>query len=483
MSAPLWAMNDLLVALDGRPVGELPPAIDGISIDSRTLGPGDCFFAIAGETFDGHDFVGAALANGAGLAVVSRQWHDQQDEPPGALVIVEDVLEALRRLGSAARARSGARIAAVTGSVGKTGTKDMLAAALGAAATVHFSPASFNNHWGVPLTLARMPPEAAFAVIEIGMNHAGEIAPLVRLVRPHVVIITTVEAVHLAHFDAVEDIARAKAEIFTGLEPGGTALINRDNPHFALLASLAEAAGAAHIAGFGEDAAADVRLDHLAAHSDGSVVAARVFGEEVTYKLGAPGRHVVHNSLAVLGAVAALGGDLARGALALADLPPPPGRGRRYRMPTGGGEVVLIDESYNANPASMRAAIGLLGEAIPQGGGRRIAVLGDMLELGDASADLHVDLAQILDAAGVDTVFAAGPMMASLWKALPSHRQGGYAETAAALENRVIGALAPGDVVMVKGSNGSRLGPLVASMRAHFDPLASGREQRRRENA
>jgi UDP-N-acetylmuramoyl-tripeptide--D-alanyl-D-alanine ligase len=474
MSAPLWTYETLLGVMSGRPTGMSPKSITGLSIDSRSLKPGEAFFAIRGDQFDGHDFVPAALGRGAATAVVAEARLASLGTTGGPLTVVGDVLEALRDVARAARARSEARIVAVTGSVGKTGTKEMLAAALGADQPVHASPASFNNHWGVPLSLARMPMSARCGIFEIGMNHAGEIAPLVAMVRPHVAIVTNVEPVHLEFFSGVEEIAAAKAEIFSGLEPGGAALINRDNPHFSVLSELARAAGVERIIGFGEHQGAEVKLERVALKSNCSCVSATVLDQEITYKLGAPGRHVVQNSLAVLGAVALLGADLAKAALALAELEPPEGRGRRYDLPFRGGSVTLIDESYNANPASMASAISLLGDTSPghQGPrqGRRIAVLGDMRELGKNSEVMHAALAGLIAQAGVDLVFAAGPSMAALWKELPTHRRGGYAERANELEGLLFEAIGPGDVVMVKGSNASRLAPLVQAMRTRYNP-------------
>ena len=470
MSAPLWTTHDLLTAIAGRPLGAVPDDITGISIDSRTIGRGEAFFAIRGERFDGHDFVAQAFARGAATAVVGQDHAGELVDAAASLILVPDVMEGLRRLGRAARSRSRAEVVAVTGSVGKTGTKDMLAVALGAEAAVHHSPASFNNHWGVPLTLARMPERARYAVFEIGMNHPGEIEPLARMVRPRVAIITTVEPVHLEAFDDVESIARAKAEIFSGVTAGGAAVINRDNSHFDLLAELSRAAGVARIVGFGQSADADIRLDRVVLKPGCSTVAVTVLGEPVAYKIGAPGRHLVQNSLAVLGAVSLIGGDIARAALSLARLELPKGRGRRYALSLSSGQALLIDESYNANPASMAAAIQLLASAEPGMVGRRIAVLGDMLELGRQAPQMHAALAESLAAAGVDLVFAAGPLMSTLWEALPRHLKGSYADSATELEGPLRDALAPGDVVMVKGSNGIRLGPLVDSLRLQHRP-------------
>ena len=466
MSA-LWTVAEMAAAMNARQSGPVPAAIPGISIDSRTIRLGEAFFAIAGENRDGHDFVAAALKAGAGLGVVSDKR--QALMPAGApLLVVADVLEALRDLSRAARARSPAQIAAVTGSVGKTGTKDALRLVLERQGETHASAASYNNHWGVPLSLARCPQTAEFAVFEIGMNHAGEIEPLSRLVRPHVAIVTTVEPVHLEFFGSVKAIADAKAEVFAGIAPGGAAVINRDNPHFERLQRAARAASVARIVSFGEHAQADVRLDKVALHADCSAVAANILGVDVTYKVGAPGRHVALNSLAVLAAAALLGGDLALAALALADLRPPAGRGAQQRLTVPGGTALLIDESYNANPASMRAALALLGQ-MPMGPrGRRIAVLGDMLELGARGSDLHRSLVEPVLAHDVDLVFCSGPLMRALWEALPPERRGGYAETAAALEPAVLGAIHPGDTVMVKGSLGSKMGPIVTALTRKF---------------
>jgi UDP-N-acetylmuramoyl-tripeptide--D-alanyl-D-alanine ligase len=468
VSAPLWTFAEFAKAVGGRVVGAAPAEVTGISIDTRTLGDGDAFFAIKGERFDGHDFVASALSAGASVAVVAEERLAAIGPVSGALVVVTDVLEALADLGRTARARSKARIAAVTGSVGKTSTKEMLALALTSEGSVHYSPASFNNHWGVPLTLARMPLSAKFAVFEIGMNHAGEIAPLVRMVKPHVAVVTTVEPVHLEFFASVEDIARAKAEIFLGLEPDGAALINLDNGQARLLADLADQAGVNRIVGFGEAESAAARLKLVKLKPDCSCVSASILGEEISYKVGAPGRHLVQNSLAVLAAVSLLGGDLARASLALASMRAGKGRGERHRLNLGTGSATLIDESYNANPASMRAAIALLGQTAPARDGRRIAVLGDMRELGPEASALHAGLAEPLVDANVDLVFMAGPLMQSLHDALPKEKRAAYAQTAAEIESRLVAALRPGDVIMVKGSNASRMGPLVDALKKRF---------------
>ncbi|WP_406858634.1 UDP-N-acetylmuramoylalanyl-D-glutamyl-2,6-diaminopimelate--D-alanyl-D-alanine ligase [Alsobacter sp. KACC 23698] len=453
--------------MEARPVGEPPAAVTGVSIDTRTLQPGELFFAIKGDARDGHDFVAAALEKGAGAAVVAED-RAAGFAGAGALFAVPDVLAAMQRLGLAARARTDARIAAVTGSVGKTGTKEALRTVLATQGATHASAASYNNHWGVPLTLARMPQATRYGVFEIGMNHAGEIEPLVAMVRPHVALITTVEPVHLENLGSIEAIADAKAEIFTGLGAGGTAVINRDNPHYERLRRHAEASPAGRIVSFGEHPDADVRLTRAILKPDMTIVEATLFGEPVTYRIGSPGKHAAMNSLGVLGVVEALGGDLALAAIAMADVTPPSGRGEQIRLPAPGGDIALYDESYNANPASVRAALGVLGQAPVGLRGRRIAVLGDMLELGPEAPELHAGLASAVEENGVDLVFAAGPLMKHLWQALPMEKRGAYAANSAELAPLVAGALRAGDVVTVKGSNGSRTGLVVAALKSRF---------------
>jgi UDP-N-acetylmuramoyl-tripeptide--D-alanyl-D-alanine ligase len=462
----LWTLSDMAAAMRADRAGAMPEGVTGISIDSRGLSKGDAFFALT-DVRDGHDFVEAALKAGADVAVVARAKRATfaADAP---LLLVDDVLDALRDLARAARKRTQAKIIAVTGSVGKTGTKEALRLALSAEGETHASAASYNKHWGVPLSLARCPADVKYAVFEIGMNHAGEITPLTQLVRPHVAIVTTVEPVHLEYFGTLEKIADAKAEIFAGIEPGGAAIINRDNSQYDRLAAAAKATNVARIVSFGESLEADARLMRHALKSDSSCVHAHILGDDVTYKLGAPGRHLVMNSLAVLAAVSLVGSDLALAALALGQLRAPTGRGARMTLKVSGGTALLIDESYNANPASMAAAVALLGQADIGPQGRRIAVLGDMLELGDQGAALHRAVAQAIAAANVDLVYCSGPLMHSLWEALPSSRRGGYAETAAQLEPVVLAALRAGDAVMVKGSFGSKMGPIVKALERQY---------------
>ncbi|MEA2985602.1 MAG: UDP-N-acetylmuramoyl-tripeptide--D-alanyl-D-alanine ligase [Alphaproteobacteria bacterium] len=464
---PLWAIDAMAAGMGAQREGPLPESVRGISIDSRSIGPSEAFFAIKGDNRDGHDFVNNALQGGAALAVVAADRRDQF--PKGApLLVVPDVLEGLRDLARTARARLQAKVIGVTGSVGKTGTKEALRLALSREGETHASVASYNNHWGVPLSLARCPETAHFAIFEMGMSHAGEIEPLTRLVRPHVAIITTIEPVHLEFFPSMEAIADAKAEIFLGLEPGGAAVINRDNPHYERLRQKAMAAQVGRIISFGQQADADVRVLEFSLHPDCSVVHASVLGVEVTYKLGAPGQHLIWNSLAVLAAVSLSGADLALAALALAEWKPATGRGTRITLGLPGGTAELIDESYNANPASMRAALALLGQAALGPRGRRIAILGDMLELGADGERLHRELAEAVIGNNVDIVLCSGPLMRHLWEALPSERRGGYADTSSELESHVLAVVQPGDTVMVKGSLGSRMGPLVKALERRY---------------
>ncbi len=457
-------------ATDGACEGDPVAPITGFAIDSRALEPGEGFIAIRGPNRDGHDFVQSALEAGAGCAVVEEAFQlDTSSDNEGRLVRVHNTFEALNNLGREARDRiDHAVVIGVTGSVGKTGTKEALRVALGPSGSVHASAKSFNNHWGVPLTLANMPRDIDYGVFEMGMNHAGEISALTRLVRPHIAIITTVAPVHLGFFSSVDEIADAKAEIFEGLEPGGAAILNRDNPYFERLAAAASGEGA-EIVSFGEDERAKVRLLSCDLSPDGSTVTSDILGETVTYRVGAPGRHVVQNTLAVLAAVKVAGADLSAAAEALGAIHAPEGRGERFVIETERGPVCIVDESYNANPASMRAALATLGLTPRSAYKRRIAVLGDMLELGSDSLKLHRELAEAVDAAGIDVVFASGADMASLFEALPEKRRGAYAKTSEELAPALLSNVQPGDIVMVKGSLGSRMAPLVEGLKREFE--------------
>ncbi|MGH6735828.1 MAG: UDP-N-acetylmuramoylalanyl-D-glutamyl-2,6-diaminopimelate--D-alanyl-D-alanine ligase [Methyloceanibacter sp.] len=466
MSEPLWTLQEVSAATGGKSRGVADSPVAGFSIDSRSLKPGEGFIAIRGEHRDGHAFVAAALEAGAPCAVVDAAFPEGDEE---RLVRVADTFAALNDLGRAGRARAKrAVVIGVTGSAGKTGTKEALRLALEPSGTVHASSKSFNNHWGVPLTLANMPRSVGFGVFEIGMNHPGEVDVLTRLVRPHIAIVTTVEPVHLGFFASVEEIADAKAEIFHGLEPGGTAIVNRDNPHHKRLERHARDHGA-KVVGFGTTAVADARLLTAELMPDGSKVTADILGETVSYRLGAPGAHVVQNSLAVLAAVKVAGADLRPAAAALANLHAQAGRGQRIVIDAEGGRVAILDESYNANPASMRAALATLGLTPRSEFRRRVAVLGDMLELGPEGPRLHRELAEAVDGAGVDVVFACGELMGSLYEGLPASRRGAYAKTAEELAPGLLEGVGPGDVIMVKGSLGSRMAPLVEVLKRRFE--------------
>jgi len=435
---------------------------NGISIDTRSLKPGEMFVALR-DARDGHAFLKNAFEAGASAALVARA---PDDAPEGApLLVVGDTLQGLRDLAVAARMRNFGKRIAVTGSAGKTSAKDILRAILAPSGAVHAADRSFNNHWGVPLTLARMPMFADYGVFEIGMNHAGEITPLSMLVRPHAAIVTTVAAAHLEFFSSIEEIAAAKAEIFSGLAPGGVAVLPFDNAHFELLKDAAEKAGAAGFVTFGESEGADFRLLGYEARGEGAQLKTMIKGDGREFPVGAPGRHQASNMLAALAAVDAVGADLGAAIEALATFKPAEGRGARTLIGAPGGQARLIDESYNANPASMTAAIELLA-ATPAGpGGRRIAVLGEMLELGPDAPKLHADLAKELVAAKVDRVYAAGDLMLHLWDALPPSMRGLHAGSAVGLVGPVCDAVAPGDVVMVKGSNASKVSAVARALK------------------
>lgn len=454
----LWTAAEAAAATGAAAVGTWTAS--GVAIDSRTVAPGDLFVALAGPNHDGHDYVSQALAAGAAAAMVHRAV---EGVDPGRLLRVNDTLEGLRRLGVAARARMAGKVIAVTGSVGKTGTKEMLKLALERQGATHASVGSFNNHWGVPLSLARMPRDTVFGVFELGMNHPGEIAPLTRMVRPHVAIVTTVEAVHLEFFASTEQIADAKAEIFEGLEPGGVAVLNRDNRHFHRLAAAAKAHGA-RVAGFGSHIEAEARLLDCALDPDACSVFALVGDHAIGYVIGVPGLQWAMNSLAALLACAAAGANVDAAARALSAMAPPKGRGARHVVALGRGHIAVIDESYNASPVSVRAAIATLAAARPAKGAKRIAVLGDMLELGEQSDALHEALAEPLVERGIDLVFTAGRRMERLNAALPEAMRGGHADSSAQLAPLVCAAVAPGDVVMVKGSAGSRMAVVVQAL-------------------
>ena len=455
MSA-LWTSEEIAEATGG--VASAPFAVSGVAFDSREVTQGDLFVAMKGEVTDGHRFVEKAFGQGAAGAIVNE---------PVAYphILVPDSAVALEALGRASRARIEGKVVGVTGSVGKTGTKEALFHALDRMCPdeVHRSVKSYNNHVGVPLSLARMPRTSRFGVFEMGMNHAGELSALTRLVRPDVAIVTAIAPAHIEFFGTEEAIARAKAEIFEGLEPGGTAVIPYDSPHVAILYAEAEK-HAARILTFGFDPQADVHArEMVSAASGGTLVTAALPGAELCFTVGAPGDHWVSNALAVLAAVEALGGDLAAAGLALAEMPGLPGRGERRILPVAGGEALLIDESYNANPLSMAATLKQLGREQAQ---RRIAILGGMRELGDRSRELHAGLVEPLAAGQVDYAILVGDEMKPLAEALKG--AGGcevtfdhVADTAAATD-LIQPQIQAGDAILVKGSNGIGLSRLVA---------------------
>jgi UDP-N-acetylmuramoyl-tripeptide--D-alanyl-D-alanine ligase len=446
MADPLWTSDEIMAATGGALSGA-PFAATGVSIDTRTIEPGDLFVALAGVR-DGHEFVEAALKAGAAGVLASQPVS-------GQAVMVVDTLAALERLGVAARVRAPqVRRGAVTGSVGKTSVTQAIRAGLERAGRAHSSVKSYNNHIGVPLTLARMPRETERAVFEIGMNHADEITPLVRMVRPHAVVITTVAQAHIENFaDGEAGVARAKAEIFEGLEPGGVAVLNADNAWFDYLSGAAAAHGAEVLA-FGSDPSCAAQLTGFSLEGSGARVEARLRGAPISFALRQTGHHWGLMSLASLLMMEALGVAQADALAALAAYEPLEGRGAERQVALAGGAFTLIDESYNANPASVAAALRTLGLRTTTG--RRVVALTDMLELGAQSPAYHAGLATEVEAAKVDLVFCAGPMMKSLWDALSPTRQGGYAETAEALAPLLTRAIEPGDLVMVKGSRDSK---------------------------
>lgn len=471
----LWTTSDLMAAMNGRPMGNLPEGITGISIDSRSIDAGEAFFAIKGDRVDGHDYAGIAVANGASLLVVSEAKLPALGRVTAPMIVVDDVLDAMVRLGCAARDRSAAKIIAVTGSVGKTTTKEMLRHILSPCGRVHASVASFNNHWGVPLTLSRMPENTDFGIFEIGMNHADEIRPLVKMVRPHVAIITTIAAAHLGNFKNLDEISAAKAEIMEGLVEDGHVILNRDNDQFETLEKAATALGIAHVHSFGASAKADVRMVEFSGGSSDAVLWAAVEGQTLEIQIGAPGRHIAENALAALAAARLVGADMQAAVTALASLQPEKGRGARHRLSIGAGSFVLIDESYNANPASMLAAIALLRDAQLADDGRRIAILGDMLEMGEFSDSVHADLAQPLIDAGIRDVWLAGPQMAHLRDALPDDIRVEYRENVDELKDFAVSSVTAGDVVMVKSSKGTGCGRIVSALLDAHPVLADGK--------
>ena len=451
MSA-LWTSADAETATLGSATRAF--SAGGLSIDTRTLKPGDLFVALKGDNRDGHDFVRAAFDAKAGAALVSHT----PEGAGGPMLVVANTQRALEDLAVASRARSDAKIVAVTGSAGKTTTKEMLRLAFGALGTTHASAASYNNHWGVPLSLAALPRDARYAVFEIGMNHFGEIRSLVGFVRPHVALVTTIAPAHLEFFGTCEAIADAKSEIFEGIEPGGAALIPSDSPWSGRLIARAKQTHVARVLTFGETSGSDARLlayDEVDGHAH---IRADIAGMPVEFTIAAPGRHIASNALGALLAVKTCDGDVLNAAAAMKAFSALKGRGARFSA----GGVEVIDESYNANPASMSAALALLGAAK----GRRIAVLGDMLEMGEDAASHHAGLAAPIERARADLVFLCGPQMNSLWDRLPASRRGALAASSAELAKPLLATLKAGDTILVKGSNGMKLSVIIDALKA-----------------
>ena len=453
----LWTRDQAVAATGGTSVADWQAT--GVSIDTRSLQKGDLFVALT-DIRDGHDFVAQALEKGAAAALVSRVPDGVPADAP--LVIVDDVLQGLEAMGSTARARISGKVIGVTGSVGKTGTKEMLRTALKGQGRVHAAESSYNNHWGVPLTLARMPQDTEFAVIEIGMNHAGEITPLARMADLDVALITNVAPVHLAAFSGVEEIAQAKAEIFEGLKRGGTAVLNADIDTLAVLQYAAENADA-QIVTFGSAKDADFRLLGAYVSDDATKVSFDLAGQKIDYTLAAPGAHLAMNSLAVLAACDAVGADFSKCMANLATWTTPAGRGKRETVQMQGGITIeLIDEGFNANPISMAAALDVLAQF--QAKGRKVVILGDMLELGKTEMALHMGMADLASLKKMDVVHLVGPLMKGLYEVLPKDNRGLWIENAdQAIQ--IIDLIKPHDIVMVKGSKGSKVSKIVDAIR------------------
>ncbi len=464
----LWTSADAVAATGGETTAEWTAT--GVSIDTRTIQPGDLFIALT-DIRDGHDFVAQSLEKGAAAAMVSHRPDDVASDAP--LLIVADVLEGLGALGIAGRARTQARVAAITGSVGKTSTKEMLRTVLDGKGKCHAAEASYNNHWGVPLTLARMPVDSDYAIIEIGMSNPGEISPLSKMARPHVAMITTVAAAHLAAFDDLTGIAVEKAAIMDGLEPDGIAVLNADIETSAVLQDYATKTGAKKVL-FGKVAddwaVKDVRLT-----GNVTVITAAHRGQDYLFKLSVPGRHFAMNAVGVLAVAEALGVDPVAASLDIANWVPPAGRGRSevisLDIADEGATLDLIDDAFNANPTSLTASLEVLAAATPRDGvgrvskGRRIAILGDMLELGDEEVAMHRDIANDPFLNKLDLIHCSGPLMHHLWQALPEGQRGQWAETSTDLKGQVSRLVDAGDVVLVKGSKGSKVSLVVDAIR------------------
>lgn len=470
----LWTAADAAIATGGETTGAWQA--DGVSIDTRTLKPGDLFVALK-DIRDGHEFVATAFEKGAAAALVTHRPADVPADAP--LLIVPDVLRGLEALGRSARARTQAKVIGVTGSVGKTSTKEMLRTVLGYQGKTHAAEASYNNHWGVPLTLARMPAETQFAVIEIGMSNPGEIAPLSKLAKPHVGLVTTVAAAHLEAFGALEGIAHEKGSILEGVLAGGVAVLNGD---ILTAPILEEYATDQTVVWFGHDPHFDWYIKDVRIAPEATVITACHAGQDYLFKLSLPGRHFAMNAVGVLAAVQALGGDPTQAARDLAEWLPPSGRGQREKIVLDAAVELstldLIDDAFNANPTSMAAAFEVLAATSPTDGigrvkkGRRVAILGDMLELGPDAGAAHRNLSRNNHLQSADLIHCSGPLMHQLWTALPEGKRGRYAETAQDMAAQAARLVDAGDVVLVKGSKGSKVSLVVDAIRklGHRNP-------------
>lgn len=471
----VWQAEEVLRAVRGQYLHEQSWSAFGVAIDSRSVQKDDIFIALKGPSHDAHNFVGQAFAAGAAAAIVQQTPSQVPSDAP--LIFVDDTFTALQDLGRVGRRRAKAKILAVTGSVGKTSSKEQLRLMLESVGGTYANEGSLNNHWGVPLSLSRLPADALYGIFEIGMNHAGELGPLSREVQPHVSLITNVEAVHLEYFSSVEAIAEAKAEIFLGSDPDGIAVLNRDNPHFARLLAAARTQGLKHALSFGRDPKSDARLINCKTDIHGSLVKAVVLGQPVEYHIGSPGEHIAFNSLGTLLAAAAAGADIATCAEALSNFSPPKGRGTQQTINIGAGEsFTIIDESYNASPVATRAAIQVLASSPIGSGGRRIAILGDMRELGATSARLHAELAQSLVEAKIDLVHCCGEMMAYLYNSLPPAMRGKHTLNSTELAPLVADDVMSGDVIVVKGSKSVKMN-LVVDMLKKMENKSNGQNK------
>ena len=461
----LWTVAEAVAATGGRAEKLSDGPLNSVSIDSREIESEALFVAIKGDKLDGHDYVKSALEAGAGAALVSEAWFKANGGEK--LIVVPDPLEGLGGLARAARARSKAKIVAVTGSAGKTTTKEAIRTVLSAAGPTHYSIKSFNNHWGVPLMLARMPVEAEYGVFEIGMNHAGEITPLVRMVRPHIAVVTTVAAAHLEFFKSITEIAEAKAEIFLGMEEGGTAVLNADHDYIHVLFAKAREAHVENIVTYGYDEEADYLIGH--SETAGPRTFARVTHGKETYDLSLTvrGRHMVANATAALAVARVAGVDRNIVVEALEKFTAAEGRGESTRLGPQDNPLLLVDESYNANVASMNAAMEVFATTNPPRG-KKVLVLGDMLELGPQGRELHQSLKASVLRTGAVRIFLVGPAIEPLAETLGEDRVTGHARRIEDLMEPILSSLALGDAVMVKGSKGVRLAMLVDKIKQRF---------------